>query len=58
MPTKKHFQTLQTPYTADPAARFITTSFLGLFMDICIMQPGRVVVVAFIMVILHTDICQ
>jgi hypothetical protein len=26
------------------------TSFLGLMLDICIMQPGRVVVVAVIMV--------
>jgi hypothetical protein len=42
---------------ADPATRFITTSFLGLFMDICIMQPGRVVVVAVIMVMIHTDLC-
>jgi hypothetical protein len=37
-------------FAADPGARFITTSFLGLMLDICVMQPSRVVAVAVIMV--------
>jgi hypothetical protein len=39
-------------FAADPGARFITTSFMGLMMDICIMQPGRVFMVAFITVMI------
>jgi hypothetical protein len=41
-------------FAADPGARFITTSLLGLGLDIFIMQPGRVFVVAIIMVTPHT----
>jgi hypothetical protein len=37
-------------FAADPGARFITTSFLGLMLDICVMQPSRVLAVAFVMV--------
>jgi hypothetical protein len=37
-------------FAADPGARFITTSFLGLMLVICVMQPSRVVAVAFVMV--------
>ena len=44
--------TLKSSFAASPGARFITTSFLGLMMDICIMQPGRVFVVAIIMVVI------
>jgi hypothetical protein len=40
-------------FAADPGARFITTSFLGVMLDICVMQPGRVLVVAVVMVILR-----
>jgi hypothetical protein len=42
-----------TCFAADPGSRFLATSFLGLTLDICVMQPGRVVVVAIIMVTIH-----
>jgi hypothetical protein len=45
-------------FAADPGARFITTSFMGLMMDICVMQPGRVLAVAVVMVcFLPSAIC-
>jgi hypothetical protein len=38
-------------FAADPGVRFGMTSFLGLMLDICMMQPGRVFVVAIVRVI-------
>jgi hypothetical protein len=39
---------------ADPGVRFGMTSFLGLMLDICMMQPSRVLVVAVVRV-MHTE---
>ena len=41
---------------AGDSGRFLATSFLGLLIDVLIMQPGRVLVVAIIMVILTDQV--